>query len=597
MVKPNRQLTCFAYYAVKKATSENNTSEDWGLILEICDQVQSSPTGCKDCLKSIVKRLNHTVPNVCMQSLTLLDACINNCGRPFLLEVCSRDFESEIKKQLSGKAHHKVADKLKELLKKWAEGEFKNDQQLSLIPSLYQKLKADGLAFNPQDATKKTSPPLSKDPNVVNSQQEEDDIAKAIELSLKDSGGTASKVTSSAVNNQLYPSVKSLPAPMAQPAKELRKVRAIYDFEAAEDNELTFKSGEIIHIIDDSDANWWKGSNQRGSGLFPSNFVTSDLSIEIDGQPKTEKKSVQFKEDVEVKTVEKDEPLVAEISEEKIDQLLHLLHEADPTGERPDSPELISLEDQCSAMGPLIDLQLEKIDRKHANLTTLSRQLVDALNMYHSLMREYPVQAPNTSYPANYPVPQQKMMSSPQYGYQVSPQLPQQQNMNQNVHPMQAQMYNGYHIHQPYMQQGMVPPPPPSNVLPTSQQVPHQQFQGEMNPMQQVMMHAIPSQNVVDNQANVMRMAVPTGEMSTMPPNSQYSNVPYSVPTYQGPTNYPAQMQGPPATESMPYTSQQMHSMAGMAPSNYQQPTMISNNSMPQQGVHHQPVMHQQPLL
>lgn len=77
------------------------------------------------------------------------------------------------------------------------------------------------------------------------------------------------------------------------------------------------------------------------------------------------KKSVQFSEDVQVKTLEKEEPVVTEISEEKIDKLLHLLHEADPTGERPDSPELISLEDQCSAMTPLIDQQLEQVDRYH----------------------------------------------------------------------------------------------------------------------------------------------------------------------------------------------------------------------------------------
>ena len=39
-------------------------------------------------------------------------------------------------------------------------------------------------------------------------------------------------------------------------------------------------------------------------------------------------------------------------------------------------------------MGPLIDAALEKVDKQHAQLTQLSSDLVDAMNLYHMLMRE-----------------------------------------------------------------------------------------------------------------------------------------------------------------------------------------------------------------
>lgn len=80
--------------------------------------------------------------------LQLLDACVNNCGKNFHLEIASRDFESEYRKLIS-KSHPVVQQKLKELLKRWAEGEFKSDPQLNLIPSLFSKLKSEGVDFTP----------------------------------------------------------------------------------------------------------------------------------------------------------------------------------------------------------------------------------------------------------------------------------------------------------------------------------------------------------------------------------------------------------------------------------------------------------------
>ena len=48
-------------------------------------------------------------------------------------------------------------------------------------------------------------------------------------------------------------------------------------------------------IIDDSDVNWWKGSNHRGEGLFPANFVSTDLNTDTE-VPTERRRSVQFNE-------------------------------------------------------------------------------------------------------------------------------------------------------------------------------------------------------------------------------------------------------------------------------------------------------------
>ena len=440
---------------IEKVTDEKNTGEDWGEIMSVCDRVGATSNGPKECLKALIRRLNNPDPHVVIQAITLLDACVNNCGKNFLLEVASREFETEFKKLLT-KSHPKIVEKLKMMLKRWAEGEFSKDPQYSLIPSLYASLKRDGLDFSSEeDRVKKTKTP--SDPMMVSSQQEEEDIAKAIQLSLQESkgkggGGSGSKA-SSGVSGVLYPTdslysgaaaaASSVATDSSGPSvrkEEEKKARALYDFEAAEDNELTFKSGEIVIILDDADPNWWKGSNHRGEGLFPSNFVTLDMS---GTGPATERKrSVVFNEEVEVNEVEQlTWPAQTSIDEQKINSLLGLLHDADPTSGENDPAELGRLEDQVNSMGPLIDTELEQVDRRHAQLTRLSHQLVDALTLYHTLMRDMPpapaynmYQHPSQAYPGPGMAGPPMMMSGPGSlvmpgGGQAPPAMPAMANM------------------------------------------------------------------------------------------------------------------------------------------------------------------------
>ncbi|KAG7276428.1 hypothetical protein CRUP_007488, partial [Coryphaenoides rupestris] len=339
----------------QKATNESNTADDWAVIMDICDRVGTTPNGAKDCLRAIMKRVNHKVPHVAMQALTLLGACVSNGGKVFHLEICSREFTSEARSVLTEGSDGRVGRGLPE------------NPQLSLLSATIKTLKEDGVGFpsaGPQGSSAKVSTPA------VSKACDDNDLAKAIELSLQEQKQQADARPLVMADT----SASAATTANGTSGREVQKVRALYDFEAAEDNELTFKTGELILVLDDSDPNWWKGENHRGLGLFPSNFVTNNLNTEPEPVVYVEKTASPEETSLETKV----------------------------------EPEPVYIDE----MNPMIDDQLQEIDRKHSELSELNMKVLEALELYNKLINEAPCRLPPPP-PTPLPTPAMSMQGYP----------------------------------------------------------------------------------------------------------------------------------------------------------------------------------------
>lgn len=436
-----------------KITAPTLTTENWEGILGFCDMINNDYEGQKTGLKTLRKRLNNRDPHVVLLAVSVLDSCWANCEERFRKEVSSAQFINELK-ALCTSSQRQVAEKMRLTLQKWVDAECKKEPSLSLVTSLYKNLVADGYSFSvddPKSKTKAMDAKYANDPNYVGSTQEEEAIAKAIAASLADAEKQekAKKSTSSS----MYPSTKATSPPtQTNPNAPEKKVRALYDFEAAENNELSFVAGDIITITDESNPHWWTGRIGTQQGLFPSSFVTNQLD---DSKSKG------------AEAAQKTPEVVASINEAVLVRCLQVLHECDPTGERPDPPELAQLEAASYAQGSLIDAHLASIDRQSNSLAQIDVAIRDVLALYDDAVQKSGFQ------------PNQQMYQQPmqQYGYQQPQaqyyqQAPQQQQYQQHYNPAAQQQ-------QPQQQYAY----PPN--MPTAQQMPHQQHPQQQQQHQQ----------------------------------------------------------------------------------------------------------------
>ncbi|XP_056228919.1 target of Myb1 membrane trafficking protein-like isoform X1 [Seriola aureovittata] len=135
---------------IEQATSGSLQSEDWGLNIEICDIINETDEGPRDAVKAIKKRIvgNRNVREI-MLALTVLEACVKNCGHRFHVLVASQEFvEGVLVRSILPKYNPPTTlhDRVLSLIQSWADA-FRSSPSLAGVVYVYDDLRRRGLEF------------------------------------------------------------------------------------------------------------------------------------------------------------------------------------------------------------------------------------------------------------------------------------------------------------------------------------------------------------------------------------------------------------------------------------------------------------------
>lgn len=363
---------------IKRATDETLTSDNWQYILEVCDNISSNPeNGTKQAIGLISTRVASKDANIILRTLSLLVAVAENCGSRMRQEIATTSFlqESLIKRFSDRRLHKTVKIRIAEVIKQLHES-FKNDPSLKPMTDAYNRVVSEHGKYLQENADGPAKP-AKKEKSRLDKVKEEEDLQRVLKLSLQEYEREQS-VKKSYLNLKPLPEAQQetrVPsAPEAQKPVEMQtiatvsKVRALYDLISYEPDELSFRKGDIITVIESVYRDWWRGSLPNGkSGIFPLNYVTPLVT------KSPEELSRELQEENKVLSVEL----------KKIDKLLAMLSS---------NPETVDEDEITRLYGEIIPLRtslakfINKYSVRKEELMALNTQLNSEAKLYNDLM-------------------------------------------------------------------------------------------------------------------------------------------------------------------------------------------------------------------
>ncbi|KAM5216519.1 ADP-ribosylation factor-binding protein GGA3 isoform 1-T1 [Hipposideros larvatus] len=189
---------------LNKATNPSNRQEDWEYIIGFCDQINKELEGPQIAVRLLAHKIQSPQEWEAVQALTVLEACMKNCGTRFHNEVGKFRFLNELIKVVSPKylgdrVSEKVKTKVIELLYSWTLAL----PEESKIKDAYHMLKRQGIVQSdpliPVDRTLIPSPPPRPKNPVFDDEEKSKLLAKLLKSKNPDDLQEANKLIKSMV--------------------------------------------------------------------------------------------------------------------------------------------------------------------------------------------------------------------------------------------------------------------------------------------------------------------------------------------------------------------------------------------------------------
>jgi len=136
---------------IEEASREDLKVENWALIMEICDIINTTEEGPQHAAKAIRRKLQQSMgknSKTALYTLTILETAVKNCRKSFHILVCQRDFVTEL---VNLECPQAIKEQVLSMIQSWSQA-FSSDPELSGVVEVYNDLKMKGTVF-PEPST------------------------------------------------------------------------------------------------------------------------------------------------------------------------------------------------------------------------------------------------------------------------------------------------------------------------------------------------------------------------------------------------------------------------------------------------------------